>query len=217
MRLLRTPSIWAVLLTATLALTIACADRSSNEQPPRDRDGREQTHPETPEPEGTAGRPAPSENATPSFDPPRPSREPSASPASEPPTVVPEPVAEPAPPAAAQKPAAQKAPAKDPIVMTGSPMGGVSFGHKAHVQHANNTCETCHHASKAQKPLAAPQQACRDCHTKTAAPPMKTKLQAAFHDPMAKTGTCITCHQAENKKGKKTPLKCQECHNKAIK
>jgi hypothetical protein len=218
-RIMRTPSIWALLLSGTLALSIACADRSANEQPPaQNRDAPEQTHPETPEPEGTAGRPAPSENATPNFEPARPGREPSASPAAEPPTVVPGPVADPAPPDAAQKPAPQKAPAKDPIVLVGSPMGGVSFSHKAHVQHANNTCETCHHPSKPEKPLASPNQACRDCHTKTPAPPMKTTLQLAFHVPMAKSGTCIGCHQAENKKGnKKAPLKCQECHKKEIK
>jgi hypothetical protein len=35
---------------------------------------------------------------------------------------------------------------------------------------------------------------------------------------MAKSGTCIGCHQAENKKGNtKAPLKCQECHKKEIK
>jgi hypothetical protein len=218
-RFMRTPSTWALLLSATLALTIACADGRSNEQPPpENRDAAEQTHPETPEPEGTAGRPAPSENATPNFEPARPGREPGASPAAEPPTVVPEPVAGSGSAAAPQKAGGQqKAPAKDPIILVGSPMGGVSFTHKTHVQHAENKCETCHHPSKPQKPLASPQQACRDCHTKTPAAPMKTPLQLAFHAPMAKSGMCIDCHQAGNKAGKKAPLKCQECHDKAVK
>lgn len=218
-RIMRTPSIWALLLSGTLAISIACADRSANEQPPAgNRDAAEQTHPETPEPEGTAGRPAPSETAPPNVEPARPARGSSASPAAEPPPVVHETVADPDAPAAPQKPAAQKAPSKDPIILVGAPMGGVSFSHKTHVQHANNKCETCHHPSKPEKPLASPQQACRECHTKTPAAPMKTPLQLAFHVPMAKSGTCIDCHQAESKKGnKKAPLKCQECHNKGIK
>ena len=43
---------------------------------------------------------------------------------------------------------------------------------------------------------------------------MKTRLQAAFHDVKAQSGTCIDCHKKENAKGKKAPLKCQECHKK---
>jgi hypothetical protein len=44
-----------------------------------------------------------------------------------------------------------------------------------------------------------------------AAAPMKTSLQAAFHDPMGATGTCIGCHK---KAGGKAPVKCLECHRK---
>jgi hypothetical protein len=47
-----------------------------------------------------------------------------------------------------------------------------------------------------------------------AIPPMKTKLQAAFHNPTATAGTCIDCHKAETAKGKVTPLKCLGCHKK---
>jgi len=54
-------------------------------------------------------------------------------------------------------------------------------------------------------------QKCTDCHTKTAAAPMKTKLQAAFHDPMAKKGTCVDCHQKAIAAGKKAPAKCADC------
>ena len=63
------------------------------------------------------------------------------------------------------------------------------------------------HAAKSPK--------CTDCHTKVATAPMKTKTQAAFHDPMAKKGVCVDCHLAENAKGKKAPTsKCADCHKK---
>lgn len=94
-------------------------------------------------------------------------------------------------------------------------MGNVKFDHATHAkERAANKCETCHHASKAQKPSKTPQQKCSDCHTKAVAAPMKTTLQGAFHAPMAKGGTCITCHLQVNAKGKKAPAKCPECHKK---
>jgi hypothetical protein len=62
--------------------------------------------------------------------------------------------------------------------------------------------------------MKAENQKCSDCHTKVAAAPMKTPAQGAFHDKMAKKGTCIDCHVAENGKGKKAPTKCNECHKK---
>ena len=104
--------------------------------------------------------------------------------------------------------------APDTVVLKEAPMGAVKLMHKLHVERAANKCETCHHASKPEKANASPQQACRDCHTKTAAAPMKTKLQAAFHNPTATAGTCITCHKTENAKGKKAPAKCADCHKK---
>ena len=102
------------------------------------------------------------------------------------------------------------------VVLKGAPMGGVKFDHKAHSVTNKIKCETCHHASKPEKPLTSPQQACTDCHTKTATPPMKTKLQAAFHNPTAQAGLCIDCHKEEIAKGKKAPApgKCAECHKK---
>lgn len=102
----------------------------------------------------------------------------------------------------------------DTVVLTGSPMGGVKFPHKVHGELAGGKCETCHHPSKTEKPATAPQQKCSECHTKTAEAPMKTKLQAAFHDPMAKKGTCVDCHLKENAGGKAAPVKCPECHKK---
>lgn len=103
----------------------------------------------------------------------------------------------------------------DTVILTGAPMGGVKFAHKVHsTEHAANKCETCHHPSKPEKPGEAPQQKCSDCHTKAAEAPMKTKLQAAFHNPLAKEGTCITCHNDVNKQGKAAPVKCTDCHKK---
>jgi hypothetical protein len=87
----------------------------------------------------------------------------------------------------------------------------VTFDHEAHVGVHKVACATCHHPSRPAKPLASPTQACRDCHTMPAAAPMKTSLQAAFHDPMGATGTCIGCHK---KAGGKAPVKCLECHRK---
>lgn len=107
-----------------------------------------------------------------------------------------------------------KAKEPDTVILKGSPMGGVKFDHKVHTKNAAGKCETCHHASKTEMPAKAPNQKCQDCHTKAVKPPMKTNTQAAFHAPMAKGGTCITCHLTENKAGKKAPTKCNECHKK---
>ena len=105
---------------------------------------------------------------------------------------------------------AEKAPGT--VILKGAPMGGVKFDHPKHVKAANNKCEVCHHPSKAEKPNATPHQACTDCHTKAATAPMKTKTQLAFHDAMAKKGTCIDCHAKAG--AGKAPLKCNECHKK---
>lgn len=107
----------------------------------------------------------------------------------------------------------QKALPKDLVILRGSALGAVKFEHKLHSARAAK-CETCHHPSKPEKPNAALQQACSDCHTKAAVSPMKTKLQAAFHNPTAAAGTCIDCHKAETAKGKVAPVKCMGCHKK---
>lgn len=106
--------------------------------------------------------------------------------------------------------------AKEPetVILKGAPLGGVKFEHKLHAKDRNVKCTTCHHASKAEKPMASANQKCTDCHTKTPVAPMKTKTSGAFHDAMAKKGTCIDCHVAEVAKGKKAPTKCLECHKK---
>lgn len=104
--------------------------------------------------------------------------------------------------------------AKDTYTLPATP-GAVTFNHKAHAVDRKIACTTCHHASKPEKPSKSAQEACGDCHTKTVAAPMKTKLQAAFHNPTAKAGLCIDCHVKENAAGKKAPTKCMECHKKA--
>lgn len=102
--------------------------------------------------------------------------------------------------------------ANDTYILKGAPMGGVKLDHKKHS--AATKCTTCHHPSKPEKASTSATQACTDCHTKTAAAPMKTKLQAAFHNPAATAGVCVDCHKAENAKGKKAPVKCMDCHKK---
>jgi hypothetical protein len=104
---------------------------------------------------------------------------------------------------------------KDVVILKAS-LGGVQFHHKVHVEERKVPCETCHHPDRPEKPSVtkAPQQACSECHLAVAAPPMKTKLQAAFHNPTATQGTCIDCHKAQNAQGKKAPVKCLDCHKK---
>ncbi len=213
---------WAVLL---LVLVFGgCAERksqgtASQAAPP----AQEQPAPSEPAPQvvppvepGPEPSPALAEPA------PRPKAEPTPPPEAKPiaeavPTPTATATAEPAQAmvAAPQEPAPAAPPKpapKDVIALTGSPLGGVRFEHKLHVARAGNNCATCHHPSRPEKPANAPQQACSGCHTKVATPPMKTKLQGAFHDPTAQSGSCIDCHKAESAKGKKTPLVCMECH-----
>ena len=107
---------------------------------------------------------------------------------------------------------AQNAP-QAPILLKGAPMGGVKFDHKAHLKVAAR-CEVCHHASKPEKPLKSPQEACTDCHTNPATLPVSTKLQATFHNPAATSGLCIDCHKKQNQSGKAAPVKCADCHKR---
>jgi len=104
---------------------------------------------------------------------------------------------------------------KDTYILKGAPMGGVKFEHKLHSERAEAKCDVCHHASRPEKALTQPQQACSQCHTKTVTPPMKTNAVGAFHkNATATAGNCIDCHKAENAKGKKAPVKCMDCHKK---
>lgn len=110
--------------------------------------------------------------------------------------------------------AGDQAKVEDVLILKGSPLGGVKFTHKLHADKTGGKCETCHHASKPEKAATAPQQACRDCHTKPLPPGMKTSTQAAFHNPTAKAGTCIDCHVKSNAEGKAAPTTCVKCHMK---
>jgi DNA-directed RNA polymerase subunit RPC12/RpoP len=94
-----------------------------------------------------------------------------------------------------------------------APNGGVRLDHKTHS--ANFKCDQCHHASKPEKPSKSANEACADCHTTPPQAGMKTKLQAAFHNPTGQSGTCIDCHKKQAAAGKKAPTKCTECHLKA--
>jgi cytochrome c553 len=91
--------------------------------------------------------------------------------------------------------------------------GAVTFDHAAHIKVGK--CAECHHASKPQKPSKSQFEKCGDCHTKTGSPVVKTRLQAAFHNPTATAGTCVDCHKKQNAVGKKAPAKCTDCHKKA--
>ena len=116
--------------------------------------------------------------------------------------------------AVAQPASGQAKQPKDSYILKGAPMGGVKFNHQAHSAVLKIACETCHHPSKPQKPLAAAQQACSDCHTKPATPPMKTAWNQIFHAPTGQAGLCIDCHKKEKAAGKKSPTMCLECHKK---
>ncbi|HSL21268.1 MAG TPA: cytochrome c3 family protein [Vicinamibacterales bacterium] len=100
------------------------------------------------------------------------------------------------------------------VILKGNPQGGVKFDHPKHSKVAKD-CDVCHHAPKPEMTAKAKQQKCQDCHTKTVKPPMKTNARAAFHDAMAKKGLCVDCHADQGKAGKKVPVKCAECHQKA--
>jgi len=222
------PAGWVVLSLAFVLVLGGCSEKKSDksasqasppaqEQPSKPESATQAALPVGPSPEQS---PARIEPARPEAVAQLEKQEPS--PAAAPPTPAPQPISA-APPtpalqptsAAPQEPApteSKKAVARDVVVLTGSPLGGVRFEHKLHAARAGNNCATCHHPSKPEKPASAPQQACSDCHTNAAAPPMKTKHQAAFHDPTAQSGTCINCHKAESAKAQKPPLNCMECH-----
>jgi hypothetical protein len=94
-------------------------------------------------------------------------------------------------------------------------LGAVTFDHGKHASELKIDCATCHHPSRAEKPLAAQQQACRDCHTQPAAAPVKTSLRDAFHDAKAAGGICVDCHRDPKNQGLASPAKCVDCHRKA--
>lgn len=122
--------------------------------------------------------------------------------------------ATPHPPEKTESAEPKKVPTQDIFMLRDSPLGVVKLEHKLHQERVANKCETCHHASRPEKPAKAAQQSCFDCHTKPPQPGMKTGRQGAFHNPTAQAGTCIDCHRTQNAQGKKAPTKCMECHKK---
>ena len=114
--------------------------------------------------------------------------------------------------------AQEKTPPTTVILKALKPINGnVKFDHAKHSKMDGVKCDTCHHASKPEKPYAAKvaHEACEDCHTKPAAAPMKTANP--FHVAMAKSGLCIDCHAKAIAAGKVTApaaTKCAMCHKK---
>lgn len=106
--------------------------------------------------------------------------------------------------------------AQKDVVLLEASLGTVHFEHKKHLDDRKIACETCHHASRPEHVASAPQEACGTCHTPIPKSPMKTKLQAAFHNPTATAGVCIDCHKTENTTGKSAPVKCVQCHKKEV-
>ncbi len=93
---------------------------------------------------------------------------------------------------------------KDVVVMPAprraSGFGAVKFMHKTHVGEYDVKCETCHHPLKSRSPQSVTEQVCSTCHTRDPQPPVKTALQAAFHNSRGSAGICIDCHKERNSK-----------------
>jgi hypothetical protein len=228
MRACRSYSLAAFLLPFVL---VACSSKEAAQPPPEES---KKVEPSQPQPATPATTDAPKADAEPSptsragaqkATPAQPAS-PSAVPAPPPAApnkelpAVPQPAApNPAVPVteAPTKPPSAPPPAKaapENVIMLKASIGGVRFEHETHSKTRKIPCETCHHASRPGKPATSPQQGCRQCHTSVATLPMKTKLQSAFHNPTATTGTCIDCHKASNAKGRSAPVKCLDCHKK---
>ena len=107
--------------------------------------------------------------------------------------------------------AAQENPGPDTVHFTPE-RGAVTFIHGKHSKMVE--CSTCHHESKAEKPLESPRQKCGSCHTAEPVAPMKTSLRRAFHDTANKSGMCLSCHIKEAEAGKTVPTTCSTCHIK---
>ena len=107
--------------------------------------------------------------------------------------------------------AAQDVTPPDTVVLTGAPLGSVTFLHGTHDQ---SECTSCHHESRPEKPATESFQPCSACHTQPATAPMTTSLRDAFHDARAQAGLCVDCHtQAAEASGSAgPPVRCTTCH-----
>ncbi len=112
------------------------------------------------------------------------------------------------------KVAAQAAgePAGPDTVVFNASRGKVTFAHAKHAK--ENECASCHHASKAAKPLTAAKQKCSDCHAAEPVAPMTTTLKAAFHNTGTGEGTCLSCHAKKADTNTNVPSACGDCHKK---
>jgi hypothetical protein len=98
---------------------------------------------------------------------------------------------------------------KKPQVFGSLSRSPVRFTHKDHAALDGVSCLTCHHDFKNGKNIldpgrltpGDPSTQCATCHVGP------RDLQMGFHQ------LCITCHDAEKKKGRVTgPRTCGECH-----
>lgn len=105
--------------------------------------------------------------------------------------------------AASLSAARQQAPAQ-PIAMKGPTMGAVMFPHSVHTQVAGK-CEVCHHASKPEKPLKAPQEACNDCHTKPPGRLLTPACKPRFTTPAQPVGCASAAIKRRTQNEKQLP------------
>ena len=88
----------------------------------------------------------------------------------------------------------------DPKVFTRPSRPWVRFDHAGHQDLEGVSCTTCHHKF-VNLEGGSPSPECATCHGSPA------RLQNAFHE------LCITCHDAEKRRGHVTgPRTCGECH-----
>ena len=90
------------------------------------------------------------------------------------------------------------------LQMEGGKFGVVPFPHKTHVDAEKIDCAKCHHKDKDPK---APEK-CMTCHLAKEVKDNAPLAKDAYHK------NCQTCHKEEAAKGKKAPVKCNECHKK---
>ena len=93
----------------------------------------------------------------------------------------------------------------------------VMFSHKKHVADYKAKCGDCHHDAKG-KPLTNLKagdkvKGCIECHKIPGKKPadVDAKKKLDYHAE-AMHQKCIKCHQDANKKGKKAPVACNQCH-----
>ena len=84
----------------------------------------------------------------------------------------------------------------------GAKFGPVPFPHKVHAETEKIDCVKCHHKEKDLKEA----QKCSSCHLPKEVKDNAPLTKDAFHK------NCQTCHKESVEKGKKAPVKCNECH-----